>query len=65
MTENGDSYENTIAERMNGILKSEFNLYTSLQGLEETLRRIAESIWAYNQVRLHDSYERLTPDQAH
>ncbi|MEJ7780860.1 MAG: integrase core domain-containing protein [Daejeonella sp.] len=60
MTENGDPYENAIAERMNGILKSEFNLYNALKGLEETVQRIAESIRAYNQVRPHDSCDRLT-----
>ncbi len=26
MTENGDPYENAVAERVNGILKDEFNL---------------------------------------
>lgn len=29
MTEAGDPYENALAERVNGILKSEFNLYSS------------------------------------
>jgi transposase InsO family protein len=29
MTENGDPYENALAERMNGIIKAEFNLYNS------------------------------------
>lgn len=65
MTEKGDPYENAVAERMNGILKAEFNLYTSLKGMEETRQKIAESIWAYNQVRPHDSCDRLTPEQAH
>lgn len=27
MTENGDRYENAVAERVNGILKAEFDLY--------------------------------------
>jgi putative transposase len=26
MTQNGDPYENAIAERINGIIKNEFNL---------------------------------------
>ncbi len=65
MTENGDPYENAIAERMNGILKSEFDLYSSQQGLEETRQRIARHITAYNQIRPHDSCDRLTPEQAH
>lgn len=65
MTENGNPYENAIAERMNGILKSEFDLYSSQQGLEETRERIARHIAAYNQIRPHDSCDRLTPEQAH
>lgn len=65
MTENGDPYENAIAERMNGILKSEFDLYVSQQNLAETQQRIARSIAAYNQIRPHDSCDRLTPEKAH
>lgn len=65
MTENGDPYENAVAERMNGILKSEFDLYFSQQGFLETQQRISRSINAYNQIRPHDSCDRLTPAQAH
>ena len=36
MTQNGDPYENALAERMNGILKTEFNLYGSQYGFEQT-----------------------------
>lgn len=65
MTENGDPYENALAERMNGILKSEFELYNSGAGYTETLRKIRESINAYNQIRPHSSCDYLTPEQAH
>lgn len=65
MTENGDPYENAVAERMNGILKSEFDLYSSQKGLFETQQRVGYSIIAYNQIRPHDSCDRLTPGQAH
>ena len=40
MTENGDPYENALAERMNGIIKTEFNLYSSLLGFEQTKQKI-------------------------
>ena len=53
------------AERTNGILKSEFDLYVSQQNLAETQQRIARSIAAYNQIRPHDSCDRLTPEKAH
>jgi hypothetical protein len=35
MTENGDPYENALAERMNGIIKTEFNLKNSQLGIEQ------------------------------
>ena len=65
MTQNGDPYENALAERMNGILKSEFNLYGSLYGFEQTSQMVKESIAAYNSLRPHSSCDYLTPDQAH
>jgi putative transposase len=65
MTENGDPYENAIAERLNGIIKDEFSLYSSQFGFEETAQLIEKSINAYNQIRPHESCDYLTPDQAH
>jgi len=65
MTENGDPYENALAERVNGIIKSEFKLYTSSSGLEETEKLVASSINNYNNIRPHASCDYLTPDQAH
>ena len=40
MTENGEPYENAIAERLNEILKTEFNLYGSQVSFEETVIKI-------------------------
>ncbi|HEY0670325.1 MAG TPA: integrase core domain-containing protein, partial [Sphingobacteriaceae bacterium] len=65
MTENGDPYENALAERVNGIIKSEFSLYHSLLGLEQTGKKISESIEAYNTIRPHLSCDFLTPEVAH
>lgn len=65
MTENGDPYENAIAERVNGILKTDFNLYNSADGFKETKKRIARNIKAYNTIRPHLSVDLLTPEQAH
>ena len=65
MTQNGDPYENALAERINGILKTEFNLYGSLYGFEQTYQMVKESIAAYNSLRPHSSCDYLTPDQAH
>lgn len=65
MTENGDPYENAIAERVNGILKDEFDLYSSNENFRETIGRIKESIQTYNHLRPHASCDFLTPEQAH
>jgi transposase InsO family protein len=65
MTQNGDPYENAIAERLNGILKTEFNLYSSQFGYEQTCQLVKQSIINYNQIRPHASCDYLTPQQAH
>ena len=65
MTECGSPYENALAERMNGILKGEFNLYTSPVNFEQTYAKINSSIKAYNELRPHGSCDYLTPSQAH
>lgn len=65
MTNNGDPYENAIAERVNGTIKNEFNLYYSPYGIEETVRRVEKSIQVCNTKRRHSSCDYLTPAQAH
>lgn len=65
MTERGDPYENALAERMNGIIKGEFNLYSSPVDFEKTCSKIDSSIKAYNEMRPHGSCDYLTPSQAH
>jgi putative transposase len=65
MTERGDPYENALAERMNGIIKGEFNLYSSQENFEQTYQRIARSVTAYNEIRPHGSCDYLTPSEAH
>ena len=65
MTQNGDPYENALAERVNGILKAEFDLYTSSLGFRETEKKVHSSIHSYNKLRPHASCDYLTPEQAH
>ncbi len=65
MTENGDPYENAVAERVNGILKDEFDL-GHLPGDINTNRKLTkESIGIYNRLRPHMSCSMLTPIQMH
>jgi transposase InsO family protein len=65
MTENGDPYENAVAERMNGILKDEFGLGEKLGDLQEALHQTRQSIRIYNHLRPHQSCHYLTPLQVH
>jgi putative transposase len=65
MTENGDPYENALAERVNGIIKAEFNLYSSHLSFEETCKSVKKSIEAYNNLRPHASCDYLVPEDAH
>lgn len=65
MTQDGDPYENAMAERVNGIIKTEFDLHYSTVGFEQTKEKIAKSIHAYNNERPHASCDYLTPEQAH
>lgn len=65
MTESGDPRENSIAERVNGILKQEFIEQLddmTMDNAEEKIRRIIE---IYNNQRPHLSLGMLTPSQAH
>ena len=65
MTENGDPYENALAERVNGIIKTEFNLYSSSLSFDQTSHQVRKSIESYNQLRPHASCDYLTPTIAH
>lgn len=65
MTQNGDPYENAIAERVNGILKNEFDIEDNTGPMILLKLKIEKSIRAYNTLRPHDSCESLTPEQAH
>jgi transposase InsO family protein len=65
MTENGDPYENAVAERINGILKDEFGLGERMDDMEQTRKQARQSIETYNTLRPHLSCQLLTPQQMH
>ncbi len=65
MTENGDPYENAVAERVNGILKYEFLLTQGFKNHLQAMAVIQESIGIYNEYRPHLSCRMLTPNIAH
>jgi transposase InsO family protein len=65
MTENGDPYENAVAERINGILKDEFGLGDQLNNIREATKQVEQGIFAYNYQRPHLSCNMRTPIQMH
>ena len=65
MTERYDSYENAIAERINGILKQEFAINKYDTSIEIKTQLIKNAINIYNQKRPHLSNSMLTPNQMH
>jgi len=65
MTENGDPLENAIAERINGILKSEYLKHYLVNTFTEAAKVLDNAIKLYNQDRPHFSIGLLTPEQVH
>jgi len=64
MTDGYDCYQNALAERINGILKSEY-LLTKPHNLEEARKMVAESVAIYNGRRPHMALKYKTPDEIH
>jgi putative transposase len=65
MTENGDPYENALAERMNRTLKEEFGLGRRLPTRQHAFRLAEEAIQLYNEQRPHLSLKMQTPNIVH
>lgn len=65
MTQNGNPYDNALAERMNGIIKSEFFPRRCYQNHKEAKKSIEKIITVYNSKRPHGSLNYMTPERAH
>lgn len=65
MTNNGDPYENAVAERINGILKQEFMIDTYHQDTAIMKVIVKQAIETYNNQRPHFSNYMLTPELMH
>ena len=65
MTENGDPLENSIAERVNGILKTEWINGLRLTDSLSAKKVISRIIKIYNMNRPHSSINMMTPQDAH
>lgn len=64
MTQNGDPYENAMAERVNGILKTEL-IAESYQDVKEAMQHITRCITIYNYRRVHSSINYQIPHNVH
>jgi putative transposase len=64
MTQNGDPYENAMAERVNGILKTEL-ISESYPDLKTAMQHIARCITIYNYRRVHSSLNWQVPHDVH
>ena len=65
MTQDGNPYDNAIAERVNGILKDEFGLDDILPDFNQAKKQTDQAILLYNSNRPHLSCRMLTPTQMH
>lgn len=65
MTENGDPYENALAERVNGILKDEYSLDDTFKDYLDANEAVKSAIYKYNNKRPHASCDYLFPADAH
>jgi transposase InsO family protein len=64
MTQNGDPYENAIAERVNGILKTEL-ISDYYNNIEQAALNIGRAIIIYNHKRRHSSLNWQIPADVH
>jgi transposase InsO family protein len=64
MTDGYDCYQNAMAERVNGILKTEL-LVSTAPDLKQAAVMIAEAVDTYNYHRPHQALKYKTPDAVH
>lgn len=65
MTDESHCYQNAIAERVNGILKDEFNLDAVFSSFQDAKRIIPHAIFIYNSKRTHWSLGLQTPEEVY
>ncbi len=65
MAAKGNCYENALAERVNGILKNEFNLDYTFKTKQLAFKAVHEAVYIYNQHRPHWALNLLTPQEKH
>jgi len=65
MTESGDPLENAVAERVNGIIKTEYLSFYKPKTIAQAKKMLRRAVELYNQDRPHLSIEYNTPEFVH
>ena len=65
MTEEAHCYENAVAERVNGILKQEYELDATFRTQEQAREAFEQALRLYNERRPHLKLNYKTPSEAH
>lgn len=65
MTEDGNCYDNALAERINGILKDEFLLDQQFNDIHQAKESLTQAVNIYNKKRPHLSLNYKTPQEIH
>jgi len=65
MTESNHCAENALAERMNGILKSEYGLARLFKDKRTARLAVAQAVEIYNRRRPHSALDYQVPEQVH
>lgn len=58
-------YQNAVAERVNGIIKDEYNLDHIFQNIDHVSRTVKQVVYTYNCLRPHMSLEYKTPESVY
>lgn len=65
MAEAGNCYENAVAERINGILKQEFNLSSNFTNIKHVKKALEQAVYVYNTKRPSWSLQLRVPDEVY
>lgn len=65
MTESGDPLENSVAERVNGIIKGEYLFDYEIRSLSEAKKILNSVVKLYNEERPHMSLNNMKPEDVH
>ncbi len=65
MTEANHCYENAMAERVNGILKQEYELDQDFRSKTQARKAFEQAVYLYNHRRPHLSLNYQVPEQVH